>query len=200
MLGKSKLLELLASTNRGIAADSEQRAAILSQVAQLEARNPTAGSTQSAEQLDGDWQLLYTTSTELLGIDRIPLLRLGQIYQCLRLNTGRAYNLAEVEGLPYCEGLVSVAARFELEGDPAKLARGDRRIKVQFERAIFGLQRWVGYESPQQFIRKIESGERFAAIDFSIQGRQGWIDLTYLDDDLRINRGSRGSLFVLKRV
>ncbi|NJM56208.1 MAG: fibrillin [Synechococcales cyanobacterium RU_4_20] len=200
MLGKSKLLELLASTNRGIAGDSEQRAAILSQVAQLEARNPTAGSTQSAEQLDGDWQLLYTTSTELLGIDRIPLLKLGQIYQCLRLNTGRAYNLAEVEGLPYCEGLVSIAARFALEGDPAKLARGDRRIKVQFERAIFGLQRWVGYESPQQFIRKIESGERFAAIDFSIQGRQGWIDLTYLDDDLRINRGSRGSLFVLKRV
>jgi hypothetical protein len=104
-----------------------------------------------------------------------------------------------VEGLPYCEGLISVAARFEVANAPAA-GGANRRIQVQFERAIFGLQRWIGYDTPQQLIDKIQAGQRFAAVDFPIQGREGWIDLTYLDEDLRINRGSNGSIFVLKRV
>ncbi len=199
MLGKSNLLEMLAPTNRGLDTSASQRAAILSQVAQLEERNPTDSTSQATQNLDGDWQLLYTTSGELLKIDQVPLLKLGQIYQCLRLAAGRVYNMAEVEGLPYCEGLISVVARFEVESEPAT-SGGNRRIQVQFERSIFGLQRLIGYNTPQEFIDKIQAGQRFVAVDFPIQGRQGWIDLTYLDDDLRINRGSNGSIFVLKRV
>ncbi|MEL6764608.1 MAG: PAP/fibrillin family protein, partial [Cyanobacteria bacterium J06607_6] len=39
-------------------------------------------------------------------------------------------------------------------------------------------------------------------IDFRInRDRQsGWLEVTYLDDDLRISRGNQGSLFVLKKV
>jgi hypothetical protein len=138
--------------------------------------------------------LLYTTSRDLLRIDQVPLLKLGQIYQFIRAREARIYNIAEVIGLPYLEGLVSVAARFE----PVS----DRRVQVKFERSILGLQRLVGYQSPDTFVRQIEAGQKFTAIDFNITNRdqQGWLDVTYLDDDMRIGRGNEGSVFVLTKA
>jgi hypothetical protein len=138
--------------------------------------------------------LLYTTSRDLLRIDQVPLLKLGQIYQFIRAREARIYNIAEVIGLPYLEGLVSVAARFE----PVS----DRRVQVKFERSILGFQRLVGYQSPDTFVRQIEAGQKFTAIDFNITNRdqQGWLDVTYLDDDMRIGRGNEGSVFVLTKA
>jgi PAP_fibrillin len=39
------------------------------------------------------------------------------------------------------------------------------------------------------------------AIDFPIRNpnADSWLDVTYLDDDLRIGRGNQGSLFVLTK-
>jgi hypothetical protein len=41
-----------------------------------------------------------------------------------------------------------------------------------------------------------------AALDVAIDtsNRDAWLDVTYLDGDLRIGRGNGGSLFVLTRV
>lgn len=193
-LGKAELLQAIAGKNRGLLASEADNLAILAAVARLEEFNPTPRPLEAADKLDGNWRLLYTTSTELLGISRFPVLRLGQIYQCIRVNTQQIYNIAEVTSLPLLEGLVSVAARFE----PVS----DRRVDVGFERGIFGLQRMIGYLSPSQFIQQIESGKRFTAADFRINSteRKGWLDVTYLDDDLRIGRGNEGSVFVLTKV
>lgn len=194
MLGKTDLLEAIAGTNRGILASATDRQAILAAVARLEDRNPIAQPLQAPE-LEGDWRLLYTTSEELLGIDRIPVFKLGQIYQCIRLQQARIYNIAEVNGVPYLEGMISVAASFT--------AVSDRRVDVKFERLVLGLQRFVDYQSPAQFAAKLESGQRFAAIDLPIQQnreRRGWLEVTYLDQDLRIGRGNQGSVFVLTKA
>jgi hypothetical protein len=194
MLGKSTLLEMIAGKNRGILTNDLQKQAILSAVAQLEDRNPTPYPLEAVDKLDGNWRLLYTTSEELLQIDRFPFLKLGQIYQYIRAEGTKIYNIAEVAGVPYLEGLVSVAARFE----PVS----DRRVKVNFERGIVGLQRLIGYRSVIDFIQEIESGKKFTAIDFNITNREqkGWLDITYLDDDLRIGRGNEGNIFVLTKV
>jgi len=175
-------------------ATETDRRAILAAIAQLEDRNPTPRPLAAAERLNGNWRLLYTSSQELLRIDQFPLLKLGQVYQCIRTRDAQVYNIAEVYGLPYLEGLVSVAARFE--------GVSDRRVNVIFERFILGLQRLVDYQSADQFIQQIESGKRFFAIDSAIQDRdrQGWLDITYLDDDLRIGRGNEGNVFVLTKV
>jgi hypothetical protein len=119
--------------------------------------------------------------------------QLGQIYQCVRTAEAKIYNIAEISGLPYLEGLVSVSARFE----PVN----ERRVNVKFERSISGLQRLLGYQSPSNFIEQIEAGKKFPAIDFNIESRdqQGWLDITYLDRDLRIGRGNEGSVFVLTK-
>jgi hypothetical protein len=197
MLGKTELLEAIASTNRGLLASSTDQQAIQSLAATLEDRTPHPEPLTATAQLNGIWRLLYTTSDELLGIDRFPLYKLGQIYQCVYLDEARIYNIAEVVGLPQLSGLVSVGATFE--------AVSPKRVNVAFERGVFGLQGLLGYENPLQFIRKLQTQDKFPlwqGIDFRInRDRQsGWLEVTYLDDDLRIGRGNQGSLFVLRKV
>ncbi len=197
MLGKTELLEAVASTNRGLLASPEDRQAIQSLAAKLEDRNPQPEPLAAKEQLNGIWRLLYTTSDELLGIDRVPLYQLGQIYQCVYIETACIYNIAEVVGLPALGRLVSVNATFE--------AVSTCRVNVAFERGVFGLQTLLGYQNPLQFIQKLQSQEKlplWQGIDFRInRDRQsGWLEVTYLDDDLRIGRGNQGSLFVLRKV
>jgi hypothetical protein len=193
MIGKSELLEIIAGKNRGLLATASDKQAILSAIAQLEDYNPTPRPVEAAELLNGDWRLLYTTSRALLNLDGFPLLKLGQIYQSIRVEESKIYNIAELYGLPYLEGIVSVAAKFE--------PTSERRVQVKFERSILGLRSLIGYESPVKFINEIESGKKFTAVDFGIEAReqQGWLDVTYLDSDLRIGRGNEGSVFVLTK-
>lgn len=193
MLGKTALLEAIAGKNRGLLANETDKQAILMAIAQLEDHNPTARPVESGL-LNGNWRLLYTTSRGLLNIDQFPLLKLGQIYQCIRVQSKSVYNIAEVYGIPYLEGLVSVVASF------APLS--ERRVQVKFNRSILGLQGLLGYQSPKDLIQQIETGKKLAAIDFGLDSRnqQGWLDITYLDEDLRIGRGNEGSVFVLSRV
>lgn len=195
MINKETLLKAIAGKNRGLLATATDKQAILSAIAQLEDRNPNPRPIETASDLlNGNWRLLYTSSNGLLNIDQIPLLRLGEIYQFIRVSTKQVYNIAEVYGLPYLEGIVSVAARFE----PVS----DRRVQVKFERSIFGLQRLINYKSASEFIEEIDGGKKFAAFDFSIENRdqKGWLDITYLDQDLRIGRGNEGSVFVLTKA
>lgn len=194
MFEKSALINAIASTNRGLIATETQKQSILAAIASLEDLNPTPRPLEARDRLNGDWRLLYTTSRGLLNLDRFPFLQLGQIYQCIRVNNNSVYNIAEINGLPYLEGLVSVSAKFE----PLSI----RRVQVKFERSIIALTRVVGYKTPTEFIQQIESGKKFMAFDFAIKSnnQQGWLDITYIDDDLRIGRGNEGSVFVLTKI
>ncbi|WP_414545392.1 PAP/fibrillin family protein [Nostoc sp. CCY0012] len=194
MMGKANLIDAIAGTNRGLLASEPQKQAILAAIANLEDLNPTPRPVEANSLLDGDWRLIYTTSKGLLNIDRVPLCKLGQIYQCIRVNTTSVYNIAEIYGLPYLEGLVSVGAKF----DPVS----ERRVQVKFQRSIVGLKRLIGYESPADFIQQIEAGKKFTAIDTPLNSekQQGWLDITYIDSDLRIGRGNEGSVFVLSKT
>lgn len=194
MTAKDELIQALMHVNRGLRISAAERASIVVQIEAVEQGNPTPCPTAAVTLLDGNWRLLYTTSEELLGIGRVPLVSLGAVYQCIRVAQGRVYNIAELGGPPYLHGLVSVAAGFEVVSD--------RRLNVRFQRAVFGLQSMVGYRDPNQWIEALDSDRRFLGADFRINpsDRQGWIELTYLDDRLRINRGNNGSIFVLERT
>ena len=193
MSKKAELLEAIAGKNRGLLASEIDKVKVLSIVEQLEDHNPTPKPVEARELLEGNWRLLYTTSRALLGLDRFPLLQLGQIYQCIRTAEAKVYNIAEIIGLPLLEGVVSVAARFE--------AVSERRVNVKFERSIICLQRFISYRTPSDFIEQIEAGKKFLPLDFSIENReqQGWLEITYLDQNLRLGRGNEGSVFVLSK-
>ncbi|MBU6230825.1 MAG: PAP/fibrillin family protein [Cyanobacteria bacterium REEB459] len=196
MLGKAELLETLAPLDRGLRATPEDRLAVQAAVVKLEGRNPTADPLAAAHLLNGNWRLLYTTSTELLNLGRLPLTSLGPIYQALRLEENRIYNLAEVVGPPGLSGLVAVSARLE--------AVSQSRARVYFERGVLGLQSLLGYSSADQFIVRLQANPKLPllqGIDFTINSQRepGWLEITYLDENLRISRGNQGNLFVLTR-
>lgn len=194
MNDKNELLRAIAGKNRGLLVNEIDKVGILAAIANLEDRNPTPNPLERADLLEGNWRLLYTTSRELLGLNRFPLLQLGQIYQYLQPTAAKVYNIAEIVGIPGLEGLVSVAARLEMVSQ--------KRVNVKFERSIVTLQRFAGYKSATEMVRQIESGKKFFPLDFGIEGRdrQGWLEITYLDEDLRINRGNEGSVFVLAKA
>ncbi|NEN93982.1 MAG: fibrillin [Okeania sp. SIO3H1] len=194
MIYKSRLIETLTGKNRGLLASKNDQQVILAAIAQVEDYNPNPCPLEAKELLNGNWRLLYTTSQELLRIDSFPFLKLGEIYQCIRVQDTAVYNVAEVSGLPFLEGIVSVVAQFE--------AVSEKRVNVKFNRSILGLQSLIGYQSPNKLIAEIESGKKFTAVDFNIQNREqkGWLDITYLDEDLRIGRGNQGNVFVLTKV
>jgi hypothetical protein len=190
---KETLFEAIAPVNRGLEITAAQKQAIFAAIAYMEESNPTPKPTESGELLSGNWRLLFTTSRDLLGFDRLPGIKLGQIYQCVRASEAKIYNVAEIYGLPFLEGLVSVCASFT----PVS----ERRVNVKFERSVLGLQRLVGYKNIDEFIQVLQSGKKLRAIDFEIKprDRQGWLETTYLDQDLRIGRGNEGSVFVLRK-
>lgn len=194
MLGKTELLEAIAGKNRGLLATANDRQMIQAAIARLEERNPTSDPVAAADLLGGNWRLLYTTSRDLLRLGQLPLFKLGQIYQYIQPDAGRIYNIAELVGLPLLNTVVSVAAKFQ------PVSR--QRVQVRFDRSVAGLSTLLDYRSPEQFIAQLQSGKRFLGLDVAIDtsNRDAWLEVTYLDEDLRIGRGNEGSLFVLVRA
>ncbi|MFS8861339.1 PAP/fibrillin family protein [Synechococcus sp. H60.3] len=196
---KSALLRLLETTDRGRRVLPGQKSQILSHIAALEALNPTPCPTAAAERLEGNWLNLFTTSTDLLRLANLPLLTTGEIYQCIRAQAGQVFNVAEIQGSGWLQawlprGVLAVAARFYPESE--------RRVKVIFERLLLGSQALMSYEI-ESFLYLLERDpERIPAVKIDVRRREptGWLEITYLDEDLRIGRGSEGSVFVLRRV
>lgn len=206
---KSELLQAIAGKNRGLLATEKDNVQILTAVEKLEDQNPHANPLDCPQMLEGDWRLLYTTSKGILNLENLPFVHLGEIYQCIRTEAHKIYNVAEIQGLPFLDGLISVAAKFE--------AVSVKRVNVRFNRSIIGLQRLLGYLSPKDLINKIEKGKHFPPLDFDFglgdfalpalsdrlwnnkNDNPGWLEITYLDDNLRIGRGNQGNVFVLER-
>ena len=193
---KAKLLAAIAGKNRGILATPIDKQAILAAITELELQNPHPRPlTTAIDLLGGDWRLLYTSSQSLLGIDKFPLAKLGDIYQCIRPMASAVYNIAEVTSLlPGLNGLVAIVAKFT----PVSEAR----VNVVFNRSLIGLQKLFDYSEPDRLITAIENGQKFTAIDLPInrQGKEpAWLEVTYLDENLRISRGNEGSIFVLTK-
>jgi PAP_fibrillin len=191
MTAPTDLLDILANKNRGLAANAHDQQLIAAAIALAEASNPTPNPIEHPDLLNGDWRLLYTTSSSLLNLGRIPLTQLGNIYQCIRTDASRVYNIAEINSLPYLSSMVSVVAKFApLNG---------QRVQVNFIRSIAGLQKMLNYQSPTIWIDHLNSGQKLPAIDFPINSPNpdSWLDTTYLDQTMRISRGNQGSVFVL---
>ena len=194
MSKKTQLLNQIAGKNRGLLATEAEKVSLLSAIAQLEEENPTPSPIEFPELLGGNWRLLYTTSKDLLGFDRFPFFKTGQIYQHIDPEKKKVYNIAEILGVPFLEGIISVVADFT----PAS----EKRVNVNFKRSILGFKRLLKYENPLSYIQAIEEGKKFPPFDFPINqssDREAWLEITYLDEELRIGRGNQGSVFVLTK-
>ena len=168
---KSDILELASEVNRGLTATESQKEQMMVLFEKLEKLNPTSSPLKTSNLIDGSWDLQYTTSDSILGKGGFP--RIGPIEQFLDTSNLQAYNSEVVNYFGFLPIQRKVTA--SLRPQSSKLTA------VQFEQFEFGSEPFqIKVKAPSQF--------------------QGSLDITYLDDTLRLTRGDKGNIFVLTRM
>lgn len=143
--------------------------------------------------LEGAWQLQYSTAREIRSLDSLPLgLQIGKVYQVINIANKLFFNLAQVQHpLKIISGYVKVTASFEPALDTSGLA--NKRINVDFDKRYLAIEKIVGIDTPKLNPFKVVAAN-------NPQGRIATLDITYLDETLRIGRGGDESLFILNKA
>lgn len=160
-------------------------------VRELEKVNPNPQPLLYATSLlNGNWLLQYSTAREIRSLASLPLgLKVGKVYQEIDVANKSFFNLAFVRHpLGLISGNVKVTATFE----PAQ-EDTNKRINVNFNKRYLSIEKLVGIQTPKlNPFKVVQAGNP--------KGRIPTLDITYLDETLRIGRGGGGNLFILKRV
>ena len=160
---KTALLDAIEGTNRGVSASDEDVDAVEAAASALERLNPTRAGALRSPLVNGEWELLYTTSASILGANKPPFARpIGPIYQTIDVARGRARNR---ETFPFYNAV-----------DADLTPTSKSAVNVQFVK--FFILGFLPITAPES--------------------AKGALDITYLDDELRVSRGDKGNLFVLR--
>ena len=181
--GKAAVLALVKGTRRGLAADEARRGEIEAACRALEALNPEREPLASPA-LSGKWRLVYTTSRSILGKSRPALFRpRGPIYQVL---DGEKLKARNNETSPTFSSVTA-----------GLTPMSKSEVAVQFEQ--FKIGGIIPIKAPESAKGTVSStcGRRAG------RGRgltKKKLDITYLDDEMRVSRGDKGNLFVSGRM
>lgn len=176
-LQRLELLELLQQEPRGSANRHQERIKTL--ISALEQAQPAnLSSTENLIRLEGVWELRWSSSSQ-------PYLAVApwlENLQCLAPSQGRGMNLLRLSGPMASLAGIAVEASIEViaaEQPPTQ------RVQVCFKRGG-----WLGPTlgaGRLQWLRSVN------------QSFPAWLDITVLDQHLRVCRGNAGTLFALTR-
>ena len=161
---------------------------------------PLANSSEALETLDGDWQLVYSDASEITNIAKLPFgFCLGPVFQPIDVQGGRLENQALIKHkFLLFSGHTRVVADFYLAdmGDvnPVGKVNIGERANVKFQKVVFTLRRLLVLPTFGKIRKTAVPNGRSEQ-----EGAVPSIDITYLDETMRIARGGFGSLFVLIR-
>ena len=161
--------------------------------------------------LDGAWLLQYSTAREIRSLKKLPWgFLVGKIYQIIDLNNASFENKALVEhssGL--LSGYVRVTATFEPSNEQDDRFRDrtldscfnglqtrnalSRKINIDFKKRFLAIERVFGINTSLLDPFKVVEAKNPI-------GRIPSLNITYIDETMRIGRGGDGSLFILTRV
>lgn len=199
---KKELLDIISTTKRG--ADESKNDEIKKIFSELETLNPIS-EPLSSDQLRGDWELLWTTSAAILGLGRpgpFQPLQDEPILQYLDPEAGVARNL-EFTSL----GRNTVDASIAPLGPEQREAFVSRLDDFLLFKQGAEENPGGSYLPQVDRLEKTTVGVRFKVFTLfgllpipAPESATGILQVTYLDDDLRLSRGDRGNLFVLKKV
>ncbi|WP_414574685.1 PAP/fibrillin family protein [Anabaena sp. CCY 9402-a] len=162
--------------------------------AELENCNPHPHPLVSATALlEGAWLLKYSTAREIRALASLPLgLQVGKVYQAIDITNKQFFNLAFVKhSLGLLSGYVKVTASFEPAIEDVSPVP-NKRINVYFDKRYLAIEKILGIDTPLLNPFKVVPAN-------NPQGRIATLDITYLDETLRIGRGGDGSLFILTK-
>ncbi|EEF40174.1 fibrillin-5, chloroplastic [Ricinus communis] len=183
---KEDLYHALQGTNRGIfGVKSEKKSEIHGLVELLESQNPTADPTVNLDKVDGCWKLLYSTIT-ILGSKRTKLglrdfISLGDLFQNIDVTKGKAVNVIKfnVRGLNLLNGQLTIEASFQISSKS--------RVEIKYDSSTI---------TPDQLMNMFRKNYDLL---LGIFNPEGWLDITYVDDNTRIGRDDKGNIFILER-
>ena len=173
---RQALLTLLRQEPRGAAKRKSHEVQQLIEV--LERAMPADLTAPKAlEQLEGVWELRWSSSSQ-------PYLAVTPWLENLQLlapSQSRGMNLLRLTGT--LAPLASIAVEAELRLAPSSQAQ--QRVEVRFRRGG-----WLGPSLGAGRLQLLRSVQ---------QSFPAWLDITVLDDELRVCRGHAGTLFALLR-
>jgi hypothetical protein len=184
------VISKLAGTDRGIfGLDSALRAQIHALIEQAEALSPTPEPTiDNAHLIDGTWRLLYTTLS-ILGRKRARLalatsskpgfVELGDLYQIIDSKLGESRNVVGFNVMLGGSGTFKVTADYNVVSES--------RVEVRTKNTAL---------EPIKLEKLLGSNIGLLSEIFD---PTGYLDVTYLDSQMRIGRDHAGNIFVLER-
>ncbi|OWM76394.1 hypothetical protein CDL15_Pgr028264 [Punica granatum] len=183
---KSRLYQAVDGINRGIfGVTSAKRSEIEGLVKLLESQNPTPDPTASLDKVAGCWKLLYSTIT-ILGSKRTKLglrdfISLGDFFQIIDVAKGKAANVIKfnVRGLNMLNGQLTIEASFKIASNS--------RVDINYDSSTI---------TPDQLMNLFRKNYD---ILLGIFNPKGWLEITYVDESLRIGRDDKGNIFILER-
>jgi PAP_fibrillin len=161
---------------------------------ELESVNPNLYPLVYATSLlEGAWLLQYSTAREIRSLTSLPLgLKLGKVYQVIDIPNKLFFNIAYVKHpLGLISGYVKVTASFEPAKDDS-WTLPNKRLNVNFDKRYLSIEKIIGIKTPQLNPFKVVQAN-------NPPSRVPTLDITYLDETLRIGRGGDESLFILSK-
>ncbi|KAI5063031.1 hypothetical protein GOP47_0021578 [Adiantum capillus-veneris] len=180
---KSSLREALEDVNRGIfGVPVAQKAAIEGWISLLEDHNPISNPTEHLQMVEGEWRLLYSTIS-ILGLKRTKLglrdfITLGDFLQTLDVKKNRAANtiMFSVAGLGMLSGALTIEASY--------VVSSATRVDIKFQSSTI---------VPTQLLKLFQKNYDML---LSIFNPEGWLEITYVDDEMRVGRDDKGNIFL----
>ncbi|XVF58715.1 hypothetical protein PTKIN_Ptkin07bG0088500 [Pterospermum kingtungense] len=183
---KTKLFQEVNGINRGIfGVPSSKKFDIEALVKLLESQNPTPDPTLNLEKVGGCWKLVYSTIT-ILGSKRTKLglrdfITLGDFFQIIDVEKSKAVNVIKfnARGLSLLNGKLTIEACFNIASKS--------RVDIKYDKSTI---------TPLQLMNVFRKNYHLLLAIFN---PEGWLDITYVDDTLRIGRDDKGNIFILER-
>lgn len=186
-----KEIETIAGEERGIfGMEENDREALDKLIRAVEDESPIPEPTlDNAKAAGGCWRLLYT-NLEILGRRRVKLaiatpqrpgfVRLGDFLQVIDPGKKESKNIVEFKIMTGGTGTFTISAEYE----PVSASR----VLVSTTSAVLepvALEKLLGQNK---------------ALLTQIFNPEGYLDITYVDESVRIGRDNKGHVFVLERV
>lgn len=156
----------------------------------VEAESPVPKPTaDNAAVAAGTWRLCYTT-LQILGRRRVKLaiatprkpglVNLGDFLQVVDAEQMETSNIIHFDVMGKTNGTFSVQAKYHVVSD--------NRVSVDT----------TGSSLQPEALNKLLGQNQSLLLD--IFNPQGYLDITYVDDELRIGRDDKGQVFVLEKI
>lgn len=191
---KQELITISAASNIGFNYTPTTKGQIEELATSLEALNPTPEPTKHTALIQGRWQLLYSTfglerqtTLQRLSFGKLPnvTVTVTGIFQEVETDSQQYNNLIEFTAGVGISGIVLVSGRYTIENS--------QRLNIDFlETSVKSYDNELSNGAFREALGIDDNSHLAATLSFN-----GWSDITYIDENLRLMRGHQNNLYVL---